>query len=389
MYSALRSTSVKSHFSYAIKKYGKRAFSHEVLQVVDSLEAANTAEIYWISHFDTRNPDRGFNIAPGGGVHNPNKFHNPWLNPEYRDKITLKSKSRPTPLKLKNPSAETRLKLSKSTKDSWTQEKRQKQSEYMRRNGISDALLHAARHPSESTRLKISKSQKDRIRIYTPELRAKLSAASKKAVLTPDRLEKIRNPSPETILKIKASLHKHYARKKERRDSRQKNKSQIRDICKSVPNRIGLHASYHIKFLSKKEVDTYILSLDEAERVKICEVHGSLSKRDVYIGKRKKKDCYKIEYTCTQCFLANRQFRYKSENKDKITARNKEFRARNPEKYKASLDKWREENREELLEKKRRHYLENKEKINSEKRAKRRIVSASLQTSLTAASVIF
>lgn len=74
------------HFPNAIRKYGADAFSHEVLEVCETLEGANAAEIRWIMHFKTRDPLFGFNLAEGGGV-NPNAApHNPWDRPEYRAK---------------------------------------------------------------------------------------------------------------------------------------------------------------------------------------------------------------------------------------------------------------------------------------------------------------
>ncbi len=79
----------KSHFWNAICKYGRDAFAHEILQdEILSLEEANMREAYWINHFDTRNPEKGFNLMPGGIVHNSATKHNPWDRPEYRAKST-------------------------------------------------------------------------------------------------------------------------------------------------------------------------------------------------------------------------------------------------------------------------------------------------------------
>ncbi|KKM23993.1 hypothetical protein LCGC14_1609580 [marine sediment metagenome] len=76
------------HFPNAIRKYGKDAFSHKVLGVCDTLEEANIAEIRWIEHFDTRNPEKGFNLAKGG-KHVPHPIRkNPWNNPKYRAKFS-------------------------------------------------------------------------------------------------------------------------------------------------------------------------------------------------------------------------------------------------------------------------------------------------------------
>lgn len=76
----------RSHFWAAIRLYGKDAFSHEVLEVCHSLESANAAEQKWIDFYDTRNPERGFNLIPGG-AHTPHPVKNPWDRPEYREKM--------------------------------------------------------------------------------------------------------------------------------------------------------------------------------------------------------------------------------------------------------------------------------------------------------------
>jgi hypothetical protein len=71
------------HFPNAIRKYGKDAFSHEVLEICHDLEVANLAEECWIEFYDTRNPEKGFNLAKGG-VHTPHLIRkNPWT-PQLR-----------------------------------------------------------------------------------------------------------------------------------------------------------------------------------------------------------------------------------------------------------------------------------------------------------------
>jgi hypothetical protein len=75
------------HFPNAIRKYGSEAFDHEVLEVCDSLEEANVAEVRWIRHFDSANPEKGFNLEKGGG-HTPHPIRkNPWDRPEFREKM--------------------------------------------------------------------------------------------------------------------------------------------------------------------------------------------------------------------------------------------------------------------------------------------------------------
>ncbi len=81
----------RQHFLNAIRKYGKDAFSHEVLGVCDTLEAANSAEKEWIEFFDSRNPGKGFNLAKGG-AHTPHPVSNPWDRPGFREKRGLISR---------------------------------------------------------------------------------------------------------------------------------------------------------------------------------------------------------------------------------------------------------------------------------------------------------
>lgn len=76
----------RSHFVNAIRKYGKDAFTHEILEVCETLETANGAEKRWISEYDTRNPERGFNIRVGGSYKSNPERENPWDRPEYRKK---------------------------------------------------------------------------------------------------------------------------------------------------------------------------------------------------------------------------------------------------------------------------------------------------------------
>ena len=77
------------HFPNAIRKYGKDAFSHEILEVCQDLDVANLAEECWIEFLETRDPLKGFNLAKGG-THRvssgPRK--NPWEDPAFRKSVT-------------------------------------------------------------------------------------------------------------------------------------------------------------------------------------------------------------------------------------------------------------------------------------------------------------
>lgn len=88
---AKRSRGGRWHFPNAIRKYGRNAFSHEVLAMSWTLEGANATEEWLIDFYGTRNPERGFNLAKGG-QHIPHPIRrNPWNRPGFREKITTLS----------------------------------------------------------------------------------------------------------------------------------------------------------------------------------------------------------------------------------------------------------------------------------------------------------
>ena len=52
----------------AVKEFGKGSFSVEIIEEIDSADKMDEREIYWIEHFNSRDPDIGYNIARGGSV---------------------------------------------------------------------------------------------------------------------------------------------------------------------------------------------------------------------------------------------------------------------------------------------------------------------------------
>jgi group I intron endonuclease len=71
-----------THFLNAIRKYGEKAFTCEILEEnIQTLEAANNFEKYYIAKYDSTNPESGFNTTKGGDI-----VHNPWLTPGFREK---------------------------------------------------------------------------------------------------------------------------------------------------------------------------------------------------------------------------------------------------------------------------------------------------------------
>lgn len=55
-----------SKFKRALKKYGKNAFTCELICWADNTEKLNELEIYYIAQFDATNPKIGYNLCSGG-----------------------------------------------------------------------------------------------------------------------------------------------------------------------------------------------------------------------------------------------------------------------------------------------------------------------------------
>jgi group I intron endonuclease len=163
-------------FASAIRKYGPDSFAHEVLEICETLESANAAEDRWIVHFDTRNPDKGFNLRRGGerkritqtqavvrakmGAGSKAR----WDSPEGRAKV-LAAQSAP----------EARAKQSEAAKARW------KDPEY--RAKVLPGII-AQTHSSEAVAKAAAAkrkpwSQERRVQMTRPEVLAKLAAAAR------------------------------------------------------------------------------------------------------------------------------------------------------------------------------------------------------------------
>lgn len=155
------------HFYSAIKKYGWENFSHTVIYEDLSESEAKEKEIGLISEFNTRNPDRGYNMTPGGEGYSGED--NPWFG--------------------KHHTLENRKKMS-------VQRKGKKFSEEHRKK-ISDALK--GRVFSDETREKMRKNHADFKGEKHPHYGRPFS---------PEHMKKFRDASktPEAIAKMK--LHK-------------------------------------------------------------------------------------------------------------------------------------------------------------------------------------
>ena len=54
----------ETRFAHALKKYSRDSFDWEVIDSAESIAELNTMETFWISHFDSTNPEKGYNINP-------------------------------------------------------------------------------------------------------------------------------------------------------------------------------------------------------------------------------------------------------------------------------------------------------------------------------------
>lgn len=171
----------RSHFWNAIRAYGKDAFSHEIIEVCTDLDVANMAEDCWIELFDTRNPERGFNVAKGGS-HTPHPIRNPWDRPGYRERNTAASKAA-----LNTP--ESRARRSQASREVW--------SDPESRENIVNAVRESRSRPEVRERLSAAQkgktlSPEHRARISAssrasdPEVRARISAATREAMARPE-----------------------------------------------------------------------------------------------------------------------------------------------------------------------------------------------------------
>ena len=182
------------HFHNAIRKYGKDAFSHEVLEKCYSLEVANLAEECWIELLCTRDPEFGFNLSRGG-AHTPHPVKNPWDRPEFRAKAEINlqkmiAAGRTPEARAASKAAcqtpESRTKVSAAALVSMnspeTIAKRQVfQQDPAYLNQIADSLRATLSDPQ--ARARMSESSKSSA---TPEVVAKRSASIRAAYTNPD-----------------------------------------------------------------------------------------------------------------------------------------------------------------------------------------------------------
>lgn len=63
-------------FIKAIKKYGKKNFKKEIIEICSCVEELNEREIYWIQYYNSTDHKIGYNISTGGLGHIGSGPHN-------------------------------------------------------------------------------------------------------------------------------------------------------------------------------------------------------------------------------------------------------------------------------------------------------------------------
>lgn len=189
-------------FPKAIRKYGKDAFAHEVLEVCDSLEGANAAEQKWIDQLKTTDPSLGYNMEPGGGASGPR-------SPEMKAKVSAALKARyaspDARAALSHPGTSGRpkgLKLSDGHKQAISERLQVHYSDPEKRQRLQDL----GRNVSSETRAKLSDRMKQRY-VDDPDLRLVRNAKGAK-----------RSDEAKARMKIAALAREQAKRKSQHQD---------------------------------------------------------------------------------------------------------------------------------------------------------------------------
>lgn len=196
-------------FHNAIRKYGEECWHHEILEDnIQTVEEANSREMFWISHFKSSQKDFGYNCSAGGNAG--------LLNEETKDRlrvIALEVQNRP---EVKEKQSLAKLGIAKSTAA----------VEKMR-------LSKLGTKASEETRKKMSESHKGRK--HTPvsdETRRLMSEKQKSIQNNPAVREKASKTRKEN-----GFAHSEDARKKISEKNRgQKRSDEFRQQC-SIRNK--------------------------------------------------------------------------------------------------------------------------------------------------------
>jgi len=247
------------HFWNAIRKYGKDAFSHEVLEVCHTLDVANLAEECWIELLETRDPSKGFNLAKGG-AHGalPHVRKNPWDDPEYRQKSI------------------------EASRRTW--------SDPARKAAISAAHMGVKLSPEHCAMIAESRIGKD----HSSEVRSKINDSVRATYSRPEIREK-------NSIQSKRSWSDPLYRKKVTSSISASMKKKWSD-----PNYRKIAGANISAVLKEKWASESPPRPTQTETHKICREHGSILFRDCYTRVRSGRTYFE----CRECYrVRNRKLR--------------------------------------------------------------------------------
>jgi hypothetical protein len=192
-----------------MRKYGIENFKIELIESVGTLEESNQQETFWINHYDSRNPEKGYNIREGGS--------NGKLAEETKQKIAMAH----TGLKLPEFTEEHKQGISDSLKKRW-EENPWKTLEYRTeedKQKISEGLVeyHAGMSSEEK------EARKEKLRIAAIEQFSTEESRKKQSLLMTEWNSK-RTPEQKEATRIKRSESMKAAHAKKRAEK-----------CQTVP----------------------------------------------------------------------------------------------------------------------------------------------------------
>jgi len=213
-----------NHWYNAIRKYGRDAFSHKILEICSSLEEANFAEDAWIESFSTRDPKFGFNLMIGGTCR-AHQVSIDYVTPEFREKCKKNVRHLHTPeARAKQKASLTQETRSNATKAVMARPEVQRARKALHETAehrgkisqaTSDALsssearerLARASRESATDEVRRARGQSIRAAYQNPEVKARHRAAVKQAQNRPEVLAQhaSRTISEETRQKIRDS----------------------------------------------------------------------------------------------------------------------------------------------------------------------------------------